>query len=182
AVAAAALTAFVGTASATTVTSPTGTAFSGTIKATSTNSALDGPFTTVACSHSLFEGKIEVNGAKDSKGNTLPASGTVTNLTFTGCNYEVKVIKTGTLSVNTANEVTSNGAEITVLTSVGDCIFTTNSTKVGTVTDSPNDASSASMDINSASIPRTGGNFLCGSFGTWTGNYTVSSPVPLVVD
>jgi hypothetical protein len=181
AVAAAALMAFAGTASATVVTSPAGTAYTGTIKATSTNTALHGPFTTVACEHSVVEGKVEKQGA-----DPITASGKISYLDFTNCNYPVKVLKYGSLEVHTDpsgvagdGTLTSTGAEVTIETSIANCLFTTESTDIGTVDGS--NTGHAVFNI-SASIPRTGHSFFCGSSGTWTGNYTVISPSTLYID
>jgi hypothetical protein len=172
AVAAAALMAFAGPASATTLTSPKGTTYTSSIVATSTNSKLDGSFVTVECSHSEAKGTVEQHGAG------VPAGGNVSTLTFTGCNYEVTVTKRGHLTIHSNNEVTSNGAVIDIHTSVGTCTFTTSNTPIGTLTE----GAGATLDINSAKIPRTGGSFLCGGSGTWTGNYSVKTPTFLEVD
>ena len=176
AVAAAALMAFAGTASANLATSPLGTPYTSTLTATSTDGELDGLFTTVKCSHSEVKGKIESHGKSGS--TTLPVSGKISSLSFTGCNYAVTVKQTGTLSVNGTNTVTSNGAAVEIHTSVGTCVFTTNNTPVGTLTEGAN----ASLDIAGAKIPRTGGNFLCGSSGEWTGTYDLKTPNDLWID
>ena len=174
AVAAAALMAFAGTASATTFTSNEGETPS--LAATSTNSKLDGAFVTVECSHSEAKGKVEAHGAG------VNASGNISSLTFTGCNYTTTVETAGSLSINSSNSVSSTGAKVSIATSVGTCVFTTNNTTVGSLTESSETGGKAVLDINSAKIPRTGGNFLCGSSGTWTGNYTVNTPSTLNVD
>ena len=173
AVAATALMAFAGTASATILTSPEGTLYTGNIAATSTNSELHGAFVTVKCSHSEAKGKVEEHGG-------VTAGGKISSLTFTGCNYQVTVNLPGKLTIHTDGTVTSAEAEIDIHTSVGTCIFTTPVTKtdVGTLVQGKN----ASLNINSAKIPRTGGNFLCGSSGTWTGSYDLTTPNDLWVD
>jgi hypothetical protein len=171
AVAAAALMAFAGTASATTLTSPEGTTYTGEIAATSTNSELDGSFVTVKCGHSEAKGSVEEHGGATAGGN-------VSTLTFTSCNYEPTVITRGHLTIHPNREITHTGATIHIHTSVGTCGFTTNSTTIGTLTEGKN----ASMDINSAKIPRTSGNFLCGTSGTWTGSYDLTTPNDLWVD
>ncbi len=172
AVAAAALMAFAGTASATSLTSPLGTTYTEEIVATSTNSELDGAFVTVKCGHSEAKGEITAHGGE------APVSGDITSLTFTECNYPTTVESAGTLSINSENKVTSNGAKVSIATSVGTCVFTTNNTSVGTLAEGEN----AALNINSSKIPRTGGNFLCGSSGTWTGSYDLTTPNDLWVD
>jgi hypothetical protein len=178
AVAAAALMAFVGTASATTITSSAGA--TPTIEAESTNGKLHGAFITVECSKSTVKGAVEQHGAG------VTAKGNISNLTFTGCNYATTVIKAGSLEVHgtstTGNgTLTSTGAEIKIHTSVGECIFTTSATDIGTLTGSNVTKGNAVLDIASSSIPRTGGSFFCGSSGTWTGTYTVTAPSTLEV-
>ena len=181
AVAAAALMAFAGSASATEITSSTGK--TPTIKATSTNTALDGAFTTVTCGHSEVGGTVEAHGApNDAK---TPATGKITTLDFTLCNYPVTVVNNGTLSVTgttpTGNgTLTSNGAKVAIHTSVGTCVFTTSNTHIGTVTGSNNTGGHAVLDIT-GKIPRTEGNFLCGSSGQWTGSYTITHPASFEV-
>ena len=176
AVAVTALMAFAGVASATTLTSPAGTTYTSTIKATSTESSLDGAFVTVTCAHSAVEGKVESHGAASTAG------GKISSLTFSSCNYPTTVKKAGSLEIHGLGggngTLTSTGAEIEIATSVGTCIFTTSATDVGTLTG----GTTAKLDIASAKIPRTGGNFLCGSTGTWTGSYTVNTPDTLLVD
>jgi hypothetical protein len=66
-------------------------------------------------------------------------------------------------------------------TSVGTCIFTTASTAIGVLTGTDATGSTAVLDI-SGKIPRTGGNFLCGSSATWTGSYSFTSPDSLWID
>lgn len=173
AVAAAALMAFAGSASATSVTSNNGT--TPEIRATSSNSELDGAFVTVKCSHSEVHSKVEQHGP------SVTVKGKNSLLTFTGCNYEVTVKTAGSLELHgtstTGNAaLTSLGAEISIHTSIGTCIFTTNSTVIGEITGSNHTGGNAVLDLNSAKIPRTGGNFLCGSSGTWTGSYAIGTP------
>lgn len=165
AAAVAALMAFVGSSSATTLTAPEGTTYTGGLTVTSTNLKLDGAFVTVECSHSQAKANVEGHGA----GNDV--TGKLSSLTFTGCNYTTTVKNAGSLAVNSSNGVSSTGASVEVTTSVGTCVFTTNNTSVGSLTE----GSSSTLDINSAKIPRTGGNFLCGSSGTLTGSYSGSS-------
>ena len=172
-VAAAALMAFATTASASTLTSPEGTTYTGEIVATSTNSEIHMTFVSIKCSHSGIKFKVEQHGAAN-------AGGKVSSLTFTGCNYSTTVIKPGSLEITSSNAILSKGFEIAIHTSVGTCIITTfeTGTNVGTLSEGKN----ASWNINAAKIPRTGGNFLCGSSMTWTGSYDFTTPNDLWVD
>jgi hypothetical protein len=167
------------TASATTVTSPSGTTYTGTIKAESEGAIeLHGPFTTVRCNKSSIEGEVEKHGAG------VTAGGNVSALTYSECNFPVTVLKNGALEVHnisgTSNgTLTSSGAEITIATSIGNCIFTTTSTDIGTLTDSSTTGGNATLDTGGFSIPRTGHTFFCGSSGQLTGNYNVTTPSTL---
>lgn len=171
-----------GTASATSVTSnyqanPT-TPF---ITASSTNSKIDGAWVTVECASS------EIAFPVQSHGSGVAVAGNVSTLDFTSCNYQVTVVNPGTIEIQgvlgTGNgTVTSKGAVISLHTSVGTCVLkTTSGTDIGTLTGSNFTGSNAVLDLNSAKIPRDTGNFLCGPSGTWTGNYTVTSPSSLEV-
>lgn len=179
-IAAAALMALAGSASATSLTSPAGTTYTSTIKATSEHVTLTGSFTTVTCTSSVMEGKVESHGA------SVTAGGKVSRLEFSGCNHPVTVFKAGSLEVHTAGStsngngtLTSAGAEVVVHTSVGTCTFTTSATDIGVVTGSTN--VNAILDIDGATIPRTGGAFFCGSSGVLSANYLVTTPSTLYV-
>jgi hypothetical protein len=182
AIVAAALAGFPGTASATVITSPPGTLYTGNIHAESEGTTtLHGSFTSVNC------GKSTISTTTTSHGAGVTASGTAFNLTFSECNFPVTVLKAGSLELHglgggTGNAtLTSSGAEITIQTSVANCIFTTSNTDLGTLTGSATTKSNATLDINAASIPRTGHSIFCGGFGTWTGSYRVWSPSSLNV-
>jgi ribosomal protein S27E len=174
-----AMLSFVATAVASPLTSPAGAPYTSTIKATSTNWKIDGSFVTVECSDSSLEGKVESH-------SSTSASGKLSSLAFSGCNYTVTVLKPGSLEIHTSEAspgtITSSGAEVSIHTSVGTCTFTTSNTDIGTLTDSSETGGTAALDLNSAKIPRTGGNFLCGEFGTSTGGYEVTTPTTLYVD
>jgi hypothetical protein len=190
AVAAAAMMAITATASATTLTSPTGTVYTGTITAVSEGAtSLHGPFTTVTCQKSHVEGKVEKHG------NGVTAGGKLSTLSFSECNFPVTVLKAGSLEIHpvthtapgveTTGTVTSSGAEITIQTSIANCLFTTSGTDVGTFTgteDQKTATTTATLDINSAGIPRTGHSIFCGSSGTWTGSYEITTPDHLFLD
>ena len=177
AVAAAALMAFAGVASATTVTSDSGT--TPTIHAESEGSTTLHGVVDITCNNSTVQGAVSTHGTG------VTAGGAISSLTFTNCgNNDVSVKKAGSLEVHALaggnGTLTSSGAEISIqVTSLGiTCVFTTNSTHIGTVTAGKN----ATMHIDSAAIPRTGGSVFCGSSGEWTGSYSVNSPTNLSVD
>ena len=188
--AAAAFMALAASASATTVTSPSGTVYTSTMKAASEgtttlhNSSLG---VSVSCTASSVEGKVQNHGSG------VTASGSISSLTFTGCGADtVTVLKAGSLEVhdktggnNFDGTLTSVGAEITIkngATGVS-CTYTTGTgTDIGTLTGSVSTGGNATLDIESATIPRTGDSILCGSKGQWTGSYKVTTPSTLLVD
>lgn len=167
---AASFLAFAGTASATTVTSSEGP--TPTLKLSSTNFKLDGAFITVECSEAALQLKVEAHGSET-------VTGSVNAMSFALCNYPITPIKkSGTFAVHatapTGNgTLTSTGMELRVHTSVGECVFTTNAMDIGTITG----GTPSSLGLNSAKIPQTGPNFLCGSSGTLTGSYSIATPV-----
>jgi hypothetical protein len=165
------------TATATVAVTSEDEIYTGEIVASSSNSELDGAFVTVKC------GSSQVKGAIETHGEGIAASGAVSSLTFSSCNYTVTVTSTGTLAATATSEgngtLVSTGAAVSIATSIGTCVFTTNNTAVGSLTGST--STNATWDLNSSKIPRTGGNFLCGSSGTWTGNYTVTTPEALAL-
>ena len=193
AVAAAALMAFAGVASATTVTSPAGTKYLGELHASSEGHAiLHNPIAKIEC-NSTVNGHVEVNGAKDEKGNTLPASGEITTLTFSPCtdDWHVTTVTPGTLSIvsngNGTGDLFSNGATVESTRFGVSCRYKTNNTTIGTVTSAVFDkegkeVTNATLHIQ-ANIPFHSGSFLCGSGATsWTGSYIINSPKGVVID
>jgi hypothetical protein len=181
AMALAALMAMVGTASATTLTSPKGTTYTSTIKAensgaVSLTSAFGG-FGTVTCNKSLVEGKIEQHGAG------VTASGNISKLTFEECNNPTTIVSNGALDLHFVNskEGTLTGTNTTILihTAIGTCHFqTTNTgTHLGTLTLTEATGGNAVLDIK-ATIPSPTG---CGN-GTWEGSYKVVTPTTLYAD
>jgi hypothetical protein len=115
-------------------------------------------------------------------GVSTTAEGKLSKLAFSGCNYQLTVKKAGSLAFHATSEgngtLTWTGGEFAMHTSVGECIFTTNGTDIGTITG----GTGAKLDIDSVHIPRTGGSFFCGSSLEWTGSYTFSTPSTLLLD
>lgn len=178
---AASLTTFAGSAFADSFTS-SGSIYTGEIVATSTNPVLIGKFTTVKCTHSEFKTNVEEHG-----GGWEDAGGLLTHLTFTECNYVVTVENKGGMDVDAEGAGSGNfdlfSTKFSVHTSVGTCIFTANSalgggTAMGNFTG--NYWSNAVIDLE-GEIPRTGGNFFCGSSGILGGIYKVTKPSNLAI-
>jgi hypothetical protein len=177
AVAAAALMAFAGPASATQLTSPVGTQLPAgtTIHAVSKgHSVLDSLIGKIEC-NSTLQGKTS-----NASGATIEAA--ISTFTFGACTTAtVHVIKSGSLKIASTGggngSVTSTGAEWTVVTFGIHCIFSTNNTSIGTITG----GNPAVLNI-SATMPVTGtsGPF-CGTSAPWTGSYEITTPNPLFV-
>ena len=192
AMAMAALMAFAGTASATQVTSPSGTVYTSTIKSESEGATkLEsefGTFGTIECSESKVEGKVE------SHGTSVTTVGKISSLTFGGVCHggtpTSPVAEPGSLEVHTEGStvngngtLTSSGAKVIVHnTAVGTCTFETSNTDIGTLTGSNHTGGNATLDINGKVIRVAGTNPFCGSTSTWNGSYKVTTPSTLEVD
>jgi len=162
------------------LTSPSGTGYTSTIKAEAEGpTTLSGSFVTLSCGKSTLEGSIEAH-------SETTAAGKLSSLTFAECNFAVTVLKPGSLELHATSSgngtVTSSGAEIKVVLSIGECVFTTSGTDIGTFTGST--STNATIDIAGAKIPRTGGSagFLCGATGTLNGSYKITTPSTLYMD
>jgi hypothetical protein len=185
AIAAAALTAFVGagTASAETTlcavnTSPcpagsaygTGTTINAQLKA-GTHATLHAGFAEITCKKSTVTGKIE---------NATTPSGKISNLTFTECSGVVKVLKNGSLTAHHSGggngNLTATGVEVTVEQAGVHCIYGGNITTGLNLTG----GNPATM-TSTAKIPLVSGGFFCASPANWTASYEVTSPKPLFV-
>ena len=188
AIAAAALMAFTGTASATTLTGAGGASLGA---GTEIKSAAEGttvlhpPIGDIECKESTVAGKTSNAG-----GSSETVSGNIESLTFSNCNATVTVLAKGSLEIHTKTAsadnngvLTGSGNEVTVEFVGFHCIFKTSGTTLGTVTGSATTGGSATLDIE-ATIPRTGGRSgaFCGSTAQWTGSYSVSSPSTLNID
>ena len=181
-----ALSVSVDTTSATTLTSSSEQTYSGLIHATSATTELQGEAFTVHCKRSTVTAGIETQSA------STTAHGPVTILNFSECNFPVTVINGGRLEVHTPGRInngngtlTSTNAEITVHGPFGiNCLYRTNGTDIGILTGSINQLNkgTATIDIDSAGIPRVGHSAFCGAVGIWTGDYRVTTPDYLDVD
>jgi len=189
AVAAAALMAFAGTASATITYN--GSAYTGTIEATSSNSELDGTVD-VKCAKSTVAGNLS-NGATTWGFDTL---------TFTECGSDtVSVIGNhffigpvtvidpiGNLRIDSDGTVYVEGAEVTVQVHrsvfgfpvTTHCIYRTAAnpgTDVGDLIEG-----STFIALSGANIPQVSTDGGCGSNAQWTGFYKITKPGALTVD
>ncbi|HEX6781142.1 MAG TPA: hypothetical protein VF125_03830 [Solirubrobacterales bacterium] len=180
AVAAMAMMAFAGSASATTlevggvaqnksVTIEASIAAGGSAILKDTNNA-----TVDTCTGSV------VKGSTSSPFSAEKVTGAVSSLTFTGCSHKTTVLKPGKLYITweggTNGDVFSEEAEVTVESTIfgASCIAKTGTgTTIGTLDGVA--SGHATMTINGV-IPMG----LCGD-AIWSGNYTVTSPAGLGV-
>ena len=177
AVAAAALMAFAGTASATTVaTSTGGAAATPTIHAVNEGGhvKLANPIANIECA-STVEGKVESHGAG------VTAKGNLSKLEFTGYtnSWHVTVISLGSLEVHWTSghngTLTSTGSKVDTTRLGVTCVYQTSNTAIGNVTG----GATATLTI-SASIPIVAAESSgrCGSGNAaWSGSYVTTSPL-----
>lgn len=180
-----ALMTFAGTASATTLTSPSGTTYTGELKfASESSTSLKTSFVgTVTCTTSTIRAIIEAHGSN------ITASGKISEFTLTGCSGgepTSPVAKPGSLEIHSTattgnGTVTWNGAEIIWHnTLAGSCTYTTSNTDIGTLTGSNVTGSNATLDVNNVAL-RTSGSGFCGESATWNASYKITSPSTLEV-
>ncbi|HEX5990723.1 MAG TPA: hypothetical protein VFY75_10995 [Solirubrobacterales bacterium] len=174
---------FASTAFATYATSPAGTIYTGTLAGTSEGHVIwDTPIMQFECNFSM-EGKIEVHGAG------VTGQGKATNYTYKECNSNIVIhtVKTGTLEIHSAGKgvgtITSSGTEgrATLLSFGIECVYSTNNTDLGVVTDSSITGGPATLDL-SATVPRTGGSAFCGTSATLTAAAVVNTPEEVFID
>jgi hypothetical protein len=200
AVAAMALTAFLGAGSASATVLCKTTPVSGVCptgwhypEGTTIDATVDGTVRLVAgpidntCTTSTVKGKTENTGSASET-----VRGSIETLTFTGCTCPVTVIKNGSLEIHSIagsnnGTLTGKNSEVTVSCSGVSCIYGTSATgtHLGTVTGSATDTGNATVDLGNletgkgASLEKKGGSFLCPSTGEWTGHYWITEPHPL---
>ena len=123
----------------------------------------------------------ELKTATEGSFTGLSVGGMVSSFSFAGCNHTKHVLKPGSLSITwsagTNGTVSSSGAEWTTMSTVFGASFvckTGTGTTIGTLTGSS--SGNATLHINATTLD-------CGAFGTssWTGTYTVTSPLGLGV-
>jgi len=186
AVAAMALMAFAGSASATTfeiagVAQNKSVAIEATLKAgTSAILKDEAKTTTDTCTSSEVKGATEINEETGTKFTGGVVGGKVSSLTFTNCTHTTTVIAPGSLHINwtsgTNGTVKSFGAKVTVVSTFfgASAICDTGAgTNIGTFTGVAKSTEHATIDINAT--------INCGILGnsSWTGTYTVTSPTGL---
>lgn len=143
---------------------------------------MDLPSGSMYCGKSTISAKTANTG-----GSTETVKANVENLSFAECNSTFVVLKKGTFEIHTDpadstggsgnGTLTWSGLELTTTYLGFHCIFSTNSTDLGTIT-----GSEATLHLK-ATIPRTGGGSgaFCGPTAQWTGSYKITSPSTLNV-
>jgi hypothetical protein len=192
AMAAAALMAFAGSASAQTLTAPTGTAYPTTpgvppegknaLSASLEGSALlKAGFAEITCLNSEVSGTVTTN-------NNTEASGSITKVHFTQCE-EGQTVTTlnnnGTLTILKSTHVaTGTGTQVTTAVAGVSCVYGLGETPttLGTATNTVvGGVDKVTLDI-SAKLPKISGGFLCASPASWTANYVVTTPSSSFLD
>jgi hypothetical protein len=183
---AAALLSFAGTASATSLTSPTGTVATPTIKIESeglvTAHAVYGSLPSKTECKWLLEGPIESHG--EGKATVVP----LTNLAVSSCtnSWHVTTVSPGRLEITSTNgydgTVTWSGATIEMTRFGAVRKYKTGNTHMGTLTG----GTPATVDVKEASLMFHMGGVFCGGEVPGpvplTGSFQVSSPSSLFVD
>lgn len=185
AVAAMALMAFAGSASATELYSGGTTLGAGTTIEASVEGSANLTDTSsnpiVTCLTSSVKGTIGSAG-----GSSATVTGEVKkeNLSFSNCTSTVTVVENGSLEIHHIaggknGTLTASGFDVIIHVFGVECGYTAGgSTDLGTLTGST--TGNATMDINAIVTRKTGG-FLCPSTARWIANYAVTSPTPLHV-
>lgn len=183
--AAAALTAslaLASTASATQITSPSGTVYTSEIAAQAGATEFNTPATgdKISCEKSALAGKIEQHGT------SVTAKGKLTSVSLSICaGGTITVLALGTLEFHTEGPgsngngtVTSTGLKLTTTDLAGlMCEYTTNNTHMGSAT-----GGTPGVFMFHAHIPLSGGGLLCGSEAELISKYTVTTPSTFLVD
>jgi hypothetical protein len=167
-----ALGAFSSAATASTLTSPSGTTYTSTIKAenegTVTFTSPFGGFGTITCNKSTFEGKVESHGL-------VPAGGTITKMTYSECNREITVLVKFSFQIHGLfpPKLTFKKREYRIHTAIGPCTFTGDTGDTLTTTETT--GGNATIDLSGKLASP------CGT-GTFEGSYEVTAPSTLYVD
>ena len=183
ALAATALMAFAGTASAAQLTAPagtvvkTGTTITASLKAKTSAVLSDtSGFIQNTCTSSTVSGKTT-----NESGTTI--TGDIETLDFENCNRPTKTLAGGTLHIDGTGTVTGSASEVETETAIGVCVYgTSTGTHLGTLTNAGSATGHASLVINAVLplIKTVIGS--CVSDARWKAEYTVTSPVGLTVD
>jgi hypothetical protein len=176
AMAAAALMAFAGSASAQTLTAPTGTEYTGALSSSLEGSALlKAGFAEITCTASTVAGTVTTN-------NNTEANGAITSVSFSSCKEGQTVdtiSNTGTLTIlKNGTAVSGTGTQVTTAVAGVSCVYGLGETSnpLGTASNTVVGGEDRVTLAISAKLPKISGGFLCASPASWTANYVVTSP------
>lgn len=136
-------------------------------------------FKTIECQAST----IVVNSPSEER-ESVGGSGGV--LTFSDCNCEIAILEPGIMNIqwipgtHNGTVVSSKMAETSTCQSVFGlvhCIIVSEKAELGTITG----GNPATLDFESAGIPRLNTDSLCPNVMNWNGKYEVTTPKPLFV-
>jgi hypothetical protein len=168
--AAAALLAFAGSASAATFTAPAGTAYTGSWGFSLEGSTiLKAGFAEITCTSDTMGGSLTTN-------NETEASGSITSVALSGCGSSTvdTLNSKGTLKIaKSTHAVSGTGVEITTAALGTSCVYGFGSgTSLGTAS---NTASGITISID-VSLGKVSGGFLCANPATWKASYIWTTP------
>jgi hypothetical protein len=133
------------------------------------------------CSESTVKGSTTTTG---SSSETIKGTVETANLSFGGCTATTDVLEGGELEVHwiagTDNgTLTAKKFQVTVVIGGESCIYGTGTTgtDLGTVTG----GSMATIDVSATVTKQAGSGANCTSTSNWTAKYTVTSPEPLTI-
>jgi hypothetical protein len=182
AMAAAALMAFAGSASAQTLTAPTGTEYTGPISSSLEGSALlKAGFAEITCTTSTVAGNVTTN-------NNFESNGAINTVDFSNCkegqtvdtlnhNGQLTILRENTTVFGTGVEVTTAVAGVSCVYGLG-----ATATALGAAINTVVSGSDKVTLLINAKLPKLGGGFLCASPATWTANYVLTSPTTSFLD
>ena len=172
-VAAASLMAFAASAYATPVlTSPEGVEYTGPLHATLTGTAKLEAGLNDTCTESTVFGDITTN-------NETHAKGPITAVSFGKCTTTTNVLSPeGELTIADNGQVTLTGVRVTVSQFGISCVYGGGTgTNLGSLTP----GKTAVLNAETHELPKQEGSAFCASKGTWTANYTVTTPDALFI-
>jgi hypothetical protein len=173
AVAAASLTAFAGSASATTpVIFSTGVEYTGTIDFSGTESLFwEASVIQITCTEWTIEGDVTTN-------TNGVASGPITSISLTNCGEStVDTLAAGSFEIKSGGETRLSGNRVTMERFGISCVYGGGTgTKFGTL------KAGGSLKVEAALPKQTGSNFLCPSTAAVSGTGTITSPHNITFD
>ena len=183
--AAASLMAFTGSASAATLTAPTGTVYFGNLSATLEGSALlKAGFAEITCNSSTVAGEVTTN-------NETEAGGPISKVEFSNCGSSTvtTINNNGTLKITKGTHVVSGtGVEVTVSQFGTDCVYgMSTGTTLGTadntiVVEGGKNVDKVTLTVKTKLTLISSNSFLCANPAEWTANYLVTTPKETFAD